>query len=425
MNQYSYLNRVKVSVQQLKVGMYVGKLDKPWEDSPFLFQGFTIEDKQTLASLKRECKHVFVDFKDHQQYETHLMEGEVESREEQDDPSDIAFAEELPNALKVFKDGSKENKLLIRKIQRGDQLDLSRIETFVSQCLESLDRNERALVILSNIKNKIFYSAEHPLRVAIIALAFGKYLKMSEQQLQVLGASAMLHDVGKLSIPEKILNKPGKLSKDEANLLRKHPIESYKLLEQVEGISAIVKEVALSHHERADGKGYPRHIPKDRVSRFAKIVSIIDAYDAITSDRPYKEGRSPSHAFKILNNFKGTKFDSELVSDFIDWIGVMPVGALVEMSTGEVGVVLKNREDKKLKPKVLLVTDERKKHGFQKIVDLAHMDIHASGKPYQVKSVLPNHSFGINIEHYLDQQTFDVPEWLVPKDTVTSLKSRF
>lgn len=410
MSKYSYLNRVRVEVEQLRKGMYVGELDIPWEKSSFLFQGFNIEDDETISKLRNECSHVFVDFKDEQEYENHLLE--IEKSAESGFSVDASLSDEFPKALKVVKNAARELKLLMRKIQRGDDIQLSEVQSIVSSCLESLERNNRALVILCNIKHKIFYSAEHPLRVAIFAMAFAKNLKMSEEQLIVMGTSAMLHDVGKFAIPERVLNKTEELTKQEKLMLKRHPIQSYKMLDQVIGVTEAIKEVALSHHERADGKGYPRNIPQERVSRFAKIVSIIDAYDAITSDRPHKEGKSPSYAFKILNNYKGSKFDELLVSEFVKWMGVMPVGSLVEMATGEIGIVLKNCIQQKLRPKVLLVTDERKKQGFQKVVDLSQMDLHASGKEYRVKSVLPNDSFGINIEHYLDSQSYDTPKWL-------------
>jgi len=426
MSEYTYLNRVKVDVTRLKLGMYVGELDKPWEQSSFMFQGFKIEDKATLNQLKRECEFVYIDFRDKQAYDIFLLEAQIENKAD-NEQADTDFAEELPRAMQVFKDASKANKMLIRKVQQGEKVNFSAVEKSVDAFIESLDRNERALVILCGIRHKIFYSEEHPVRVSILALAFGKYLGMNDDQLKVMGASSMLHDIGKVAIPEKVLNKSGKLTKEEAALLKQHPITSYKLLNQVEGISEVIKEVALSHHEREDGRGYPRHIPKDRVSRYAKIVSIIDAYDAITSERPYKAGQSPSQAFKILNNYKNKKFDGELVSEFVKWMGVMPVGSLVEMATGEIGLVLKNRQDKKLKPTVMLVTDEQKKSGFQKVVDLSKLTTHANGKPYQIKSVLPIHSFGINIEHYLNQRVDDIPGWLnVSKQpSIASLTKRY
>ena len=412
MNQYTYLNRVKVEVGKLKLGMYVGALDKPWEESPFLFQGFTIEDKQQLATIRRECRHVYVDFKDHHEYEIFLMAPELTEDNALEKNGDIEFTLELPKALKIYKETAKANKLLMRKVQQGQVVDFATVEHQVSECIESLQRNDRALLILLSIQSKIHYAAEHPVRVSILSLAFGLNLGMSREQLQLLGASAMLHDIGKLSVPEKTLNKMERLDKAEINQLRKHPLESYRILNQVEGISEAIKEVALSHHERQDGKGYPRHIPKDRVSRYAKIVSIIDAYDAIISERPYKKCQSPSQALKLLNKYKDSKFDGELVVAFIKWLGVMPVGALVEMASGEIGVVLKNRQDKKLKPQVMLVTDEKKKTAFERIVDLAKLDNQKDARSYQVKSVLPNHSFGINIEHYLNKQVFDVPAWM-------------
>ncbi len=412
MNEYTYLKRVKMGVEKLKIGMYVGKLDKDWKDSPFLFQGFPIEDQQQLELLREECREVTVDFKTQEEYKNYLMgAGDVVELEGEVQHADMQLLEELPQALKSFDESAKTLKILMRQVMQGNPIDLQRVEKSVAECINSLERYPEALLLAINNKNGIHYTAEHSMRVSVIAIAFGLELGMSQEQVRVLGLSAMLHDIGKAMIPHKIINKVGKLDKDETQIIKSHPKESFRLLSKIEGLSEVVKEVALSHHEREDGKGYPRHIPKDRVSRYAKLVSIIDAYDAIVSDRPYNKAREPSHAFRILNHGKGKKFDPDLVEHFVEWLGIYPVGSLVEMVTGELAIVLKKHSKKSMSPRVMIVTDENKKTGYEKVIDLSLMEMHSNGKPYKIKSILVSNAHGINIRRYLGHEKFNVPRW--------------
>lgn len=408
--EYTYLKRVKMRVEELKLGMFVGKLDKKWADSPFLFQGFPIESKKQLAQLHKECNYVYVDFKTQEEYDIFLLNATKEEQVKEEAP-DVQLIDELPTAVKLFDEISKISKLIMRRAMQNSDIDLTDLGKTVASCIASLERYPDALLLAINAKNKIHYTSEHSARVSILSMAFGFEIGMSKDQISILGISAMLHDIGKGLIPHKILNKPGKLDKSEALVVKNHPKESFRILSKIENISDYIKEVALSHHEREDGRGYPRNIPKDRVSRFAKIVSIIDAYDAIISDRPYCEGRPASHALKILEEGSGTKFDPRLIKAFLNWVGIYPVGTLVELKTGEVAFVIRQNARKSLSPRIMIVTDENKKTGHQKVVDIAAMVIHSNGRPYKIGSAIKNGAFGINIRKYLDKENFDVPEW--------------
>jgi len=403
-----------MKVEDLKVGMFVGQLDKKWADSSFLFQGFPIEGKKHIEQLRRECKYVYVDFKTQEEYDVFLLNTAKEEEVKEEVP-DIQLLDELPTALKLFDEISKASKIVMRQAMQDGNIDLDPISKCVAGCIGSLERYPDALLLAVNVKNKIHYTSEHSMRVSILSMAFGLEIGMTQEQVRILGISAMLHDIGKGAIPHKILNKSGKLDKAEALLVRDHPKESFRILSKIKDINSDIKEVALSHHEREDGRGYPRNIPKDRVSRFAKIVSIVDAYDAIISDRPYSDGRPAPHALKILENGSGSKFDPHLITAFLKWIGMYPVGTLVELRTGEVAFVLKRNPKKSLSPRIMIVTDENKKTGHQKVIDLSAMIIHSSGRPYKIGAALKNRAFGINIRKYLDKENFDVPEWCKPQ----------
>jgi len=404
--QYSYLKKIQVRTHNLRLGMYVSELDKPWSESRFTFQGFPIQTTDDLDALQQECDWVYVDFPTDKAYQTYLETIEASdssSKQIKHTKSDFELLqEELPRANQNFQSSSRLVKDVMQSIIREEEFELEPVQKAVEECVDSILHNPDALILLSNIKNADEYTAEHCLRVAIMSIAFGKFLGMSKEELQCIGLGAMLHDVGKMRIPDKILNKPGKLSPAEYCIMQDHALEGFKILQEKKLLSAGVIDIAHSHHEKLDGTGYPRKLLSHQISRYAKIVSVIDTFDAITSERIYSPAQSPSVAFKVLLDHSGTQFDPTYAKKFVEWMGVYPVGSIVEMQTGEIGIVTKVHRKQKLKPRVFLVTDEDKEKGFQKVVDLANMAVHSSGNPYQIKTVHPNGSFDINLKEFID-----------------------
>ncbi|WP_196137459.1 HD-GYP domain-containing protein [Aliikangiella sp. G2MR2-5] len=404
-SEYTYLKRVKVNTANLELGMYVSELDKKWSDSPFLFQGFPLSTEDDILEVQKECRWVYVDFKSREAYHAYLKskanpdfsgsQEEVKSRLN----NELSF--ELPRANSYYKSSRKLVKDVMQSVLNDEDFDLNSVKVAVEDCIESILSNQDALLLLSNIKNADEYTAEHCLRVAIMAIAFGRYVGFEEEDLKCLGIGALLHDVGKMKVPDKILNKPGKLTPAEFNIMKDHAIEGFKILKRKPALSEIAIDIAHSHHERLNGEGYPRKIQSHQISKYTRLVTIVDTYDAVTSERIYSSAKSPSTAFGILRDNAGKHFDKELVEKFIEWMGIYPVGSLVELKTGEVGIVLKVYQAQKLKPRILLVTDEKKESGYEKVVDLSHMAVHSSGSLYQVKSVLPNGAYGINLENFI------------------------
>ena len=401
--EYTYLQKVKVNAENLTIGMYVSELDKKWSDSPFLFQGFPLESDEDIAAVQAECEWVYVDFKSREDYHVYLKSKANPEYDHAQVKSKNALSYELPRANNNFKSSSRLVKNVMESVLKDEDFDLAPVKAAVESCIESILSNEDALLLLSNIKNADEYTAEHCLRVAIMAIAFGRFLNLSEEELQYIGIGAMLHDVGKMKVPDAILNKPGKLSPAEYHIMQEHATEGFNILSKKPNLSSIAIDIAHSHHERLDGEGYPRQIQETQISIYTRIVTIIDTYDAITSERVYSSAKSPATAFSILRNGSNKQFDKELVEKFIEWVGIYPVGSLVELKTGEVGVVIKVYREHKLKPRVLLVTDEKKISGYEKIIDLNRMDVHSSGDLYQVKGVLPNGAYGVQLQNYLKE----------------------
>jgi len=320
MRQYQYLKRVEVPVEQLKIGMYVGELDKPWRESSFLLQGFPIETQEQIAALQRECRSVYVDFRTQQDYDIYLLQaGDEVELPAVIPPSEKRLVEELPVARDIFLHTHRVLNHLMAQAYHEEAISLVELNRCVIEILDSLNRQPNALLLASNIRNKTHYTCEHQIRVCIYALAFGMALGMSAQQLQTFGLGALLFDIGKSRVSPQVLEKPQKIDRQEALLLKEHPRLSFDILSRIEGVSETIREMALSHHERVDGRGYPRHIPPDRVSRYAKIISILDAYDAMLSDRPYSKARNPSQVIKQLRDNQGSKFDPNLTESFLAW----------------------------------------------------------------------------------------------------------
>jgi putative nucleotidyltransferase with HDIG domain len=401
---YSHLKRVKVLATDLKVGMYVGELDRDWSESNFLFQGFTINDKADIAEIQSQCSHVFVDFSSSEKYKDYL-DGLKKNKKPGVQIKKREVHEEFADASKTFISSSKAVKTMLDQISLGEAFDLKSVTTTVSSCVYSILRNEDALMMLTQIRNSDEYTAEHCMRVGIMCIAFAKFLDHEEEFLHEIGICGMLHDVGKMKVPDAILNKPGRLTNEEMIVMRKHTTFGYEILLKKRHLTPSAIDVVLSHHERMDGNGYPRGLTREKISYHSKLISIVDTHDAITSKRIYMEARSPTFAYKILMEGRDSQFDAELVLKFIEWLGVYPAGSIVEMRNGQLGIVISVNRNKnlKLKPKVLLITDKNQKTIPAKIVDLSQMYLDEDNDFYKIKATHEDGYKGINLKEHLEK----------------------
>ncbi|MGE3297865.1 MAG: HD-GYP domain-containing protein [Porticoccaceae bacterium] len=429
--RYARENLVETPVGQLEIGMFVAELDRPWLGTPFLLQGFEIRSERQIRTLKDYCHHVYVLKTGVPSQDPGMPDPKFEPppRQNTDAPRPRARLAQRPAqgprtkrtqvrsrpayevqkpvrlehevARQVLDAGRINVKSLLHSAHMGQMLDTEMAEATVDACVHSILRNPEALLWMSRIKNQNEYTAEHCLNVCILAIAFGRHLKMSEEELHLLGLCGLLHDVGKMRIPAEILDKPGKLTVEEFEVMKQHTVQGHLLLQdQADRLHHLALDVALSHHERPDGRGYPRGLGAREIAEFTRIVSVVDTYDAITSNRCYAPELPSADAQKVIFENRGAQFDEEVALQFVRAIGPYPPGTLVELRNGMAGIVLAGKLHFRHLPTVLLLRDENKQPTEERTVELDHTDTGELGKEFLIRRTLPDGSFGIWLREY-------------------------
>ncbi|GAA3974107.1 HD-GYP domain-containing protein [Allohahella marinimesophila] len=405
------LFEVKIPASEVQLGMHVIRLDRPWEETDFLLQGFVVKDIDEIHALREQCQFIYIEGKSYKST-NYLADrtpqppsrAKVTSRTPQFVYiNKIDVSEEIGKARESYKSAKSLATSILTGIRIGKTLDINKTKDVVDDIVDSLLRNDDALMWLSKIRNQDEYTAEHCLNVCILSAAFAKRLGLPEDEIRLVGLCGMLHDVGKMKIPLEILNKPTSLTPDEFELMRKHAEYGRDILMSQPGMLNKAVDVAYNHHERLDGNGYPRKLKANQIPYYAKLVAIVDTYDAITSNRTYSRGRASMEALDIIYRFRGTQFDDELAKEFIKMIGIYPPGSIVELHTGEVGIVVMQNQKSKLKPKLVIVLDTQKRKAELKVVlDLIKEPADADGKIYTINRELPDGSFGVKLQKYLE-----------------------
>ena len=378
----------KIHVENLKVGMYVSKLDKPWLESTFLFQGFELKNQADINAVCEQCKFVFIDVDKQNKSllfkskDTPYSKGWLDTRTPPDKLS--SFEQEIERAGAVYQETSNLVRSFMQEVSLGKTLNVEIAKKAVAECVDSILHAPDALLWMTQLKNRDLYTSQHSMNVCILAIALGRQINLSVQELNNVGLCGMMHDMGKMLVPLEILNKPGKLEPDELKIMQSHAKLGWKLLLSSSGMYGGAIDVAHSHHERLDGTGYPRKLIAEQISPYTRIVAIVDMYDAITSDRIYQKGRTHLEAINIMTKMCGTHLDSGLTYKFIECLGIYPPGSIVEMSNGEIAIVIEANQKKRLKPKIILLLDEDKKPRAERMVDLSKIDLDGSRQEYRI-----------------------------------------
>jgi HD-GYP domain-containing protein (c-di-GMP phosphodiesterase class II) len=263
------------------------------------------------------------------------------------------LAQEVKHAKHLFDESKKIQAKVFSDAQNGCELNLAPVIEITNQAVETIFDNADALACVINIREKDAYLLEHSIAVSVLMTIFARYLDINKDIVQQLAVGAFLHDVGKIMIPDHILNKPGKLTDDEFEIMKTHASHSIDIIKKAPGISSLSIEVAALHHEKLDGNGYPNGVKGDDISLYGRMISICDIFDALTANRCYKEGFPHVKAFTILRELaKENHLDATLVDQFIRCIGVYPVGALVELNSNKIAIVEQRNPDDPIKPKV-------------------------------------------------------------------------
>lgn len=418
----------KISVEDLEIGMYVSRLDRPWVETRFLFQGFSISNEDDIAQLRETCQYVFIDPQVERPADgpfrtpgagrrrasqaatvttyhsgSHDKLGEVfrSPPAAETYPVVTTLDKEMVHARESRSETLDMVTSVISDLKMGRKITLTSVREGVNGLIDSIVRNPTAFMWLTRLKRKDTYAYTHSVDACGLAVAFGRHLGFSRVDLESLAVGTLLFDIGKLQLPDSLLAKPGRLTENEHRLILRHVEFGVEIAREIEGVDNQVLSVIASHHERHDGSGYPRGLPGHKIPVNGRIAALVDCYDAITSDRPYSPAMSAYDAIQSLYEWRDKDFQADMVEQFIQCIGLYPTGTLVEMSTGEVGIVLAQNRVRRLRPQVMMLLDKDKyAYELNPIVDLIEEPLDAGGKPVEILRPLPGGSYGIDAGDY-------------------------
>ena len=406
---YSSLTKVFTPVSQLMIGMYVIELDRPWLETPFQFQGFEIKSKAEIQAIRNVCEYVYIDLTKKKKGSPNASISSLSSIHGYlaygPPPQKLGqFEHEINRAAEVYEETEIVISDFMEKIAKGGGIDTKLAKQAVAACVNSVLHSPDAMLWMTQLKNKDKYTAQHSMNVCVLSIVLGRHLNLSEMALNNVGLCGMMHDMGKMLVPLEILNKPGVLEPHEMQIMQSHTNLGYELLKSSQDMYPGAVEVAWTHHERLDGKGYPRQISNNIISHFSKIVTVVDMYDAITSDRVYQKGRTHLEATNILSSMSGSHLDPLLVIKFIESLGVYPPGCVVEMTNGSIAIVVEVNEKMKLRPKIIILLDEDKNVVPEEVVlDLSKMITDRSGDFYTIKGIVKAEDWNIDSSKYYQE----------------------
>ena len=386
-----------MTIAELQFGMYIAELDRPWTETPFKFQGFVLKTHEELEILGRYCSVVFVD-PDRREVASPLADTVPPHTRAKVDlaPSgkfrwnEISTVEqEYPRAAASYGAAGVAVHEALLALRSGKTLPADKLREAVSLVTESVLRNPDAMLLFSKLWEKGDYTQSHAVDCSIYMAAFGRFLDMSRDDIVLLGYLGLLQDVGKMRLPTGLIEKPGRLIPVEYHIAQKHVEHSAEILRGTPGLPRRLADLAMLHHERLDGSGYPRRLKGNEIGMIGSIAGIVDTFDALTARRPYAAPISPSEALKLLHRARGTLFDTYLVEQFIRCIGIFPLGSMVELNGGEVGTVIAQNRGKRLQPRVMVVQDAAGNPVRpQKLIDLSRGVTASDGLPYRIKRAL-------------------------------------
>jgi HD-GYP domain-containing protein (c-di-GMP phosphodiesterase class II) len=472
----------KVDVKDLKIGMFIADLDRPWIDTPFALQGFILEDGQQIAELQRICQFVMIDrarstgnefrkptsaapssgaaparsriidstsiqFEEAPTAKEDLRKvkppgraaappapsrglgGLMDSlrgllkRPEKglpESPSELppepkrasllpastpvniypdtrTVEEEITPAREAYDRTSDVLRKLASDIWAGHPVQLENVEGVVDEMVESMVRNPDALMWVARLRDRDITTYEHGLQVAVYLVAFGRHLGFPKAQLTQLGTVGLLLDIGKMRLPRALLEKRGQLTPEEFEIVKSHVSLGLEILAATPNWPVEVLEGIAQHHERMNGGGYPRGLKAEAIGIFGRMAAIADCFAALTKARPYAEAVSSYEALRSITGWGGDYFHAPLTEQFVQAIGVFPVGSLVELSTGEVAVVVSHNKVRRLKPRVLLLTGpDKTPAAYPTMIDLLYDPLLGGDDPAFIRRSLPSGAYGLD-----------------------------
>ena len=367
----------RIRTQELTLGMFLHEFCGSWMEHPFWRSQFLLKDAKDLLRIRStSINEIWIDTSKGLDVAPSAV---APTREEVDAAIDTAFSqladlpdfqappegiqpppaqqpisieEELVRAALICRQSKSAVVSMFNEARLGRMLRVPDLQHLVEEIFASVTRHPGALISLARLKGADDYTYMHSVAVCALMMVLGRQINLSAAQLRTAGMAGLLHDLGKARIPLSVLNKPGKLTDQEFNVVRNHSVEGHRILLQGGMQDAAVLDACLHHHEKINGQGYPEQLEGNAISLIAKMTSNCDVYDAISSDRPYKRGWDPSESLRRMAEWSPTHFDARLFQAFVKSIGIYPVGALVRLGSNRIGVVVEQSPGALLLPRV-------------------------------------------------------------------------
>jgi len=361
----------KVQTKKLKPGMFVSDFDCGWIENPFFSSTLKITKEAEVEKIVDAGIHtVYIDTDQGDDMKDSIAEEEAEKKIEEDfmkiDMSEplvrksVAVKEEAHKAKKIQKEAMKIVNSFMEDSKVGKPVDVEKVDEVVEDMVDSIFRNKDALEILGKVRDADKYTFQHSVNVCVLMVSFAKSIGLKRAVINDIGKGALLHDIGKMHVPGAVLNKPGKLTDAEFDIMRSHVVHSARILKDTPGIPQIALAVASQHHERFDGTGYPNKLKGDQISPYGQMASIVDVYDALTANRVYHKGMVSADGLKKLFEWSKFHFNADYVQKFIRSIGIYPTGSLVKLKSGRLAVILEQGESDLTKPVIKIIYDSKK-----------------------------------------------------------------
>lgn len=373
-----------IPTHQVTLGMHLHALTGAWVDHPFWKTKFVLENPADLHKLKASSvKEVVIDVdkgvdvavaKPAESQLPNIAEPVNEANAPNSDKKTtkrIKASEERIQASRTINASKKAVASMFKDVRMGKAINTQELGSLVKDISASVSRNESALISLARLKTKDDYTYMHSVAVCGLMVALSRQLDLSEEETKQAGLAGLLHDVGKAVIPIEVLNKPGALTDEEFDLVKSHPERGYQLLLEAKVVDAVALDVCLHHHEKIDGSGYPEQLKESQISLFAKMGAVCDVYDAITSNRPYKEGWDPAVSLQRMAQWKG-HFDEVVFKAFVKSLGIYPIGSTIKLKSGKLAIVIDQSPKSLLTPIVKVFFSTKSKSRIpMKTIDLS------------------------------------------------------
>lgn len=429
-----------VSTLDLRHGMFVAELDRPWLESPFLMQGFLIEDDEQLAKLREVCRFVTVDRtrstgNEYRADDTLFVPEKRLSMAVPAQPvahyqgkkklalpplvisaerelggqrftavnyvDNVRIEDELPAAQVSYQNTQNLLKDISDQVSAGKVPDIENVDRTVNGLVECVVRNADALLWLSKLKRTDNETYDHALSVSIHLMSFGRHLGLPPDELHSLGMGGLLKDIGFIRLPVQLVHKIGGLTPAEREQMREHVQIGCEMLVQDYSVPAIVHDIIVKHHERIDGSGYPARLHGKEIGLYPEMAGIVDSYCAMSYPRTFRPARNPQWVIEEINSMRDVRFTASVVDEFVQFVGLYPVGTLVELNSGEVGVIYEQNRVRRLKPRIMvLLGPDKTRNPSPGILNLLNDPLVSEDVPYQIVRVLPTGSFGLDPKEF-------------------------